>query len=108
MTSSSRRDTMSSWNSCSFSTPQKREKKQIARDEVRSSIKIHHNVWLACETRAKILLSDPETSPTTPCLLSLKRSRRYVETTNRPSHPDRLEIVCHDWDDRDDHMETRL
>ena len=34
-----------------------------------------------------------------------------METTNRPSRPDRLEIFWNDWDDRDDqddHMETRL
>ena len=43
-----------------------------------------------------------------PVSLVLRRSRRYVETTNRPSRPDRLEIFCHDWGDRDGHMETRL
>ena len=34
-----------------------------------------------------------------------------METSNRLSHPDRLEIFGNDWDDRDDpddHMETRL
>ena len=67
---------MSSWNSSSFSTPQKREKKQLARHEVRSPNKNHHHVWLVCETRAKILLSHPETSLTTPSLLPLRRSRR--------------------------------
>ena len=72
---------------------------------VRFPIKIHHNVWFVCETCAKILLSDPETSLTTPFLFSLRRWRRYMETTNRP---DRLEIFSHDWGDRDDHMETRL
>ena len=83
MTSSFRRDTMSSWNSSSFSTPQNREKKQIARHEARSPNKNHHYVWLVCETRAKILLSHPQTSLTTsrllpqdPQLLLLRRSRR--------------------------------
>ena len=35
----------------------------------------------------------------------------HMETTNRPSRPDRLEIFWKDWGDRDDpddHMETRL
>ena len=35
----------------------------------------------------------------------------HMETTNRPSRPDRLEIFWNDWgdpDDPDDHMETRL
>ena len=35
----------------------------------------------------------------------------HIETTNRPSRPDRLEIFWNDWGDRDDpddHMETRL
>ena len=35
----------------------------------------------------------------------------HMETTNRPSRPDRLEIFWNDWGDRDDpddHMETRL
>ena len=34
-----------------------------------------------------------------------------METSNRLSRPDRLEIFGNDWDDRDDpgdHMETRL
>ena len=34
-----------------------------------------------------------------------------METSNRLSRPDRLEICGNDWDDRDDpedHMETRL
>ena len=58
--SSSRRDSTSSWDSSSLSTPQNGEKtKQIASHEVRSPIKIHHYAWLICETRAKILLSDP-------------------------------------------------
>ena len=35
----------------------------------------------------------------------------HMETTNRPSRPDRLEILWNGWGDRydpDDHMETRL
>ena len=35
----------------------------------------------------------------------------HMETTNRPSRPDRLEIFWNDWGDRDDpddHMKTRL
>ena len=61
----------------SLLTPQNREKKQIAKLEVCSPFKIHHymyNVWLVCETQAKILLSDPETSLMTACLLSLRQS----------------------------------
>ena len=52
------------------------EIKQIARLEVCSPFKIHHYmyVWLVWETYAKILLSDPETSLMTPCLLSLRQS----------------------------------
>ena len=52
VTSSSRRDTMSSWKSTSFSTPQNRAKKKIARHEVRSPNK-NHRVWLVFETRDK-------------------------------------------------------
>ena len=33
-------------------------------------------MWLVCKTRAKIILSDPETSLTTPRLLPLRRLRR--------------------------------
>ena len=60
----------------SLLTPQNREKKQIAKLQVCSPFKIHHYmyVWLVCETHAKILLSDPETSLMTPCLLSLRQS----------------------------------
>ena len=32
----------------------------------------------------------------------------HMETTNRPSCPDHVEIFLNDWGDRDDHMETRL
>ena len=31
-----------------------------------------------------------------------------METSNRPSRPDRLEIFGNDWEDPDNHMETRL
>ena len=67
---------MSSWNVSSFSTPQNREKKQIAKHKVYFPIKIHHYVWFVCETSIKILLSDPETSLTTLRLLSLRLWRR--------------------------------
>ena len=74
MTSRFRRDTMSSGNSSSFSMPQNQEKKQIPRYEVRFTNKNHPFMWLVCKTRAKILLSDPETSLTTSRLLPLRRS----------------------------------
>ena len=61
MTSSFRRDTMSSGNSSSFSMPKNQEKKQIPRYEVRFTNKNHPFMYLVCKTRAKILLSDPET-----------------------------------------------
>ena len=50
----------------------------IARLEICSPFKIHHYmyVWLVCETHAKILLSDLETSLMTPCLLSMRQSPR--------------------------------
>ena len=70
------RDTMSSGNSSSFSMPQNQEKKQLPRYEVRFTNKNHPFMWLVCETRAIFLLSDPETSLTTPRLLPLRRSRR--------------------------------
>ena len=76
MTSSSRRDTMSSGNSSSFSVPQNQQKKQIPGYEVRFTNKNHPFMWLVCKTRAKILLSDPERSLTTPRLLPLRQSRR--------------------------------
>ena len=84
MTSSFRRDTMSSGNSSSFSMPQNQEKKQIPRYEVRFTNKNHPFMWLVCKTRAKILLSDPETSLTTPRLLPLRRSRRSYENYQSP------------------------
>ena len=61
---------------------------------------------LVCETHTKILLSDPETSQMTPCLLSLRHLDNHMETTYHPSCPDHLETVLNDWGDRDDHMET--
>ena len=55
-------------------------------------------MWLVCKTRAKILLSDPETSVTTPRLLPSWGDRDdHMETTNRPSRSDRLEIFWNDW-----------
>ena len=45
---------------------QNQEKKEIPRYEVRFTNKNHPFMWLVCETRAKILLSDPETSLTSP------------------------------------------
>ena len=67
---------MSSGNSSTFSMPQNQEKKQIPRYEVRFTNKNHPFMWLVCKTRAKILLSEPETLLTTPCLLPSRRSRR--------------------------------
>ena len=52
---------MSSGNSSSFSMPQNQEKKQIPRYESRFTNTNHPFMWLVCKTRAKILLSDPET-----------------------------------------------
>ena len=75
---------MSSGNSSSFSIPQNQEKKQIPRFEVRFTNKIHPFMWLVCKTRAKILLSDPETSLTTPRLLPLRRSRRSYGNYQSP------------------------
>ena len=31
-----------------------------------------------------------------------------METSDRTNRPDRLEIFSNDWDDPDDHVETRL
>ena len=109
MTSSFRRDTMSSWNSSSFSMPQNQEKKQIPRYEVRFTNKNHPFMWLVCKTRAKILLSDPETSLTTPRLLPLRRSRRSYGNYQSPqSSGSSRNILKRLGDDPDDHMETRL
>ena len=58
MTSTSRRDSTSSWNSSNFSTPQNREKKHIARREVRSPNKNHHHVWACLQnTRQNYIVS---------------------------------------------------
>ena len=64
---------------------QNQEEKQIPRYEVRFTNKNHPFMWLVCKTRAKILLSNPETSLTTPRLLPLRRLRRSYE--NYQSHP---------------------
>ena len=71
-------------NSSSFSMPQNQEKKQIPRYEVRFTNKNHPFMWLVCKTRAKILLSDPETPLTTPRLLPLRRSRRSYGNYQSP------------------------
>ena len=71
-------------NSSSFSMPQNQEKKQIPRYEVRFTNKNHPFMWLVCKTRAKILLSDPETSLTTPRPLPLRRSRRSYGNYQSP------------------------
>ena len=75
---------MSSGNSSSFSMPQNQEKKRIPRYEVRSTIINHPFMWLVCKTRAKILLSDPETSLTTPRLLPLRRWTRSYGNYQSP------------------------
>ena len=41
-------------------------------------------MWLVCKTRAKILLSDPETWLTTPRFLPLRRSRRSYGNYQSP------------------------
>ena len=84
MTSSFRRDTMSSGNSSSFSMPQNQDKKQIPRYEVRFANKNRPFMWLVCKKRAQILLSDPETSLTTPRLFPLRRSRRSYRNYQSP------------------------
>ena len=78
---------MSSGNSSSFSMPQNQEKKQIPRYEVRFTNKNHPFMWLVCKTRAKILLSDPQASLTTPRLLPLSRSRRSYGNYRSPQSP---------------------
>ena len=94
---------MSSGNSSSFSMPQNQEKKQIPRYEVRFTNKNHPFMWLVCKTRAKILLSDPETSLTTPRLLPLRRSRRSYGNYQSPqSFVSSQKIFWNDWGDRDD------
>ena len=78
---------MSSGNSSSFSMPQNQEKKQIPRYEVRFTNKNHPFMWLVCKTRAKILLSNQETSLTTTRLLPLRRSRRSYGNYQSPQSP---------------------
>ena len=56
----------------SFSMPQNQEEKQIPRYESRFTNKNHPFMWLVSKTRAKMLLSNPETSLTTPRLLPLR------------------------------------
>ena len=84
VTSSFQRDTMSLGNSSSFSIPQNQEKKQIPRYEVCFMNKDHPIMWLVCKRCSKILLSDPETSLTTPRLLLLRRSRRLYGNYQSP------------------------
>jgi len=74
---------MSSGNSSSFSMPQNQEKKQVWY-EVCFTNKNHPFIWLVCKTRAKILLSNSETSLTTPRLLPLRRSRRSYGNYRSP------------------------
>ena len=50
-------------------------KRQIASTRFPHRLKSANYVWLACETRAKIALSEPDTSLTTTLLLSLRRPR---------------------------------
>ena len=79
--------------------PKNQEKKQIASHKIHLSIKIQHHDWLIYETNAKIPLSDPETSLTTArtsCLEAMEKITRYLETTNCPSHRDRLETFLND------------
>ena len=99
---------MSSGNSSSFSMPQNQEKKQIPRYEVRFTNKNHPFMWLVCKTRAKILLSDPETSLTTSRLLPLRRSSclRADVSYFFPRATKEIGDVCTQANDRDDHMET--
>ena len=94
-----------------FSMPQNQEKKQIPRYEARFTNKNRPFMWLVCKTRAKILLSDPETSLTTPRLLPLRRSRQSYGNANRPVVRIVSKYFENDWGDRDDpddHMETGL
>ena len=106
---------MSSWNSQScLSSSQNGEKRKIARLEVRSPFKIHHlhhYVWLVCETRAKILLSDPETSLTSPVASLLVEAIETIVWKPEIALVD-VQIVSkffgNYWGDPDDHMETRL
>ena len=105
---------MSSWNSQSCLSSQNGEKRKIARLEVRSPFKIHHLhhfVWLVCETRAKILLSDPETWLTSPVASLLVEAIETIVWKPEIALVD-VQIVSkffgNYWGDPDDHMETRL
>ena len=84
MTSSFRRDTMPSGNYSCMSMLENQEKKQIPRYEVGFTNKIHPFMWLVCKTRTKILLPDPETSPTTPRVLPLRQLRRSYGNYQSP------------------------
>ena len=75
---------MSSGNYSCMSMLENQEKKQIPRYKVRFTNKNHPFMWLVCKTRAKILLCDPETSPTTLRLLPLRRSRRSYGNYQSP------------------------
>ena len=108
MTSSFRRDTMSSGNSSSFSMPQNQEKKQIPRYEVRFTNKNHPFTWLVGKTRAKILSSDSETSLTTLRLLPLRRSRRSCGNYQSPQSSGSSRNILKRQGRSGHHMETRL
>ena len=84
MTSSFRRDTISSGTYSSMSMLENQEQKQKPRYEVRFTNKNHPFMWLVCKTRAKIILSDPETSLTTLRFLPLRRSRRSYGNYQSP------------------------
>ena len=97
---------MSSGNSCSFSMPQNQEKKQIHRYALRIKI-MHLCCWFAKHAQNFYCLTQRHRwRPRVFCLWGDRDV--HMETTNRPSRPDRLEIFWNDWGDRDDHMETRL
>ena len=65
-------------------------------------------MWLVCNIRAKILLSDPETSLTTPRLLPLRRSYGNYQSPQSSGSSRNILKRLGDQDDPDDHMETRL
>ena len=75
---------LSSGNYSSMSMLENQEQKQKPRYEVRFTNKNHPFMWLVYKTRTKILLSDPETSPMTPRLLPLRRSRRSYGNYQSP------------------------
>jgi len=94
VTSSSRRDTISSWTSSSFLS-QNREKKKIARQEVHSPNKNHlimlgvfakHTQKFYCQFQRH------RRRPRVSCLWGDRDDPISWETTNRPSRPDRLKI----------------